>query len=641
VVATDVAVVYDAADTAAHVQPLAGDLVAGGPSPLASFACGEILAAVLTDQAFYVYDALLDVWQVQAYDFPPDYAYFSGMIMGADHTAAVLGRDGGAPSLNLAYSGVTHGFAHREDGANRVQGHSELDHGFAGFVGEGDTITGLLGYSALTGSFRFEAQPAGVEYGSAPDVDRARREACTVWAAAGNQNRGRIAQREHLWVYDTLTGLWTHETVDYDYPAVDHHGPWTGGRLATTFLYASGDDDALEARTVWSPGGLDVMDLQMRPSSLVSVLVGGQVVGLQARDNPQDPARWWLASRDHPAGLELQATRRWSADLIAGDRWLQWTAYDGESDQVDLFFYHGPGNSVQSVTVRDGTYATSLAGTHVQCVTARDGGVDVVFYSALLDQLAIRTMPDAYAYTRFSDDLALCYASGVADFLFDAETGEVHARGLAYDPDTAVADEVAVGVDPAAGTAEAYSGITHAWSTVDLGGDAEATAGALVAGAWRTDRSRYAAFDAVGGGWTELVPTDAYRAEVGERTMVVRDSDRVWAYTPLDATPVADRHAAGESEPAADLARAAAGVRCHPNPFNGRAVIEGTVPVATRVTVDVTDLRGRRIAVLVDAERPAGPLVVPWDTRRLASGVYLVRVRIGGATAVRKVTLAR
>jgi hypothetical protein len=81
------------------------------------------------------------------------------------------------------------------------------------------------------------------------------------------------------------------------------------------------------------------------------------------------------------------------------------------------------------------------------------------------------------------------------------------------------------------------------------------------------------------------------------------------------------------------------------------AVRHGTVafslPRAGAVTLDVIDLRGRRVATLVDgAAYAAGRHELAWTAggaagRTLPSGVYLVRLRNGGETAVARVAVVR
>jgi len=84
----------------------------------------------------------------------------------------------------------------------------------------------------------------------------------------------------------------------------------------------------------------------------------------------------------------------------------------------------------------------------------------------------------------------------------------------------------------------------------------------------------------------------------------------------------------------------------YPNPFNAETFIGYRLPGASHVHLAVYDVRGERVAVLEDNERPEGFHTVRWngrDTsgRKVASGIYFCRLEAGGATAVRRLIILR
>jgi hypothetical protein len=87
------------------------------------------------------------------------------------------------------------------------------------------------------------------------------------------------------------------------------------------------------------------------------------------------------------------------------------------------------------------------------------------------------------------------------------------------------------------------------------------------------------------------------------------------------------------------------GAVAEPNPFDAGTSIRWSLPAPARVRVGVYDLGGRRVASLLDEERPAGAGSVHWDARddrgrAVPAGVYFVRVGVpGGATSRRIVRL--
>ncbi len=72
-----------------------------------------------------------------------------------------------------------------------------------------------------------------------------------------------------------------------------------------------------------------------------------------------------------------------------------------------------------------------------------------------------------------------------------------------------------------------------------------------------------------------------------------------------------------------------------PNPFNPRTEIRYDLPLGGKTTLEVFDVRGRRIKTLVEAQLPPGPQKAVWDGRdadggEVAAGVYLYRLAVDG-----------
>ena len=80
-----------------------------------------------------------------------------------------------------------------------------------------------------------------------------------------------------------------------------------------------------------------------------------------------------------------------------------------------------------------------------------------------------------------------------------------------------------------------------------------------------------------------------------------------------------------------------------PNPLSSRTSVRYSIPRRTEVDLSIFDVRGRRVARLVDGIRDAGWHEVAWSRgsthRRLAAGVYLVSLRSGAEVTTRKVVL--
>lgn len=84
----------------------------------------------------------------------------------------------------------------------------------------------------------------------------------------------------------------------------------------------------------------------------------------------------------------------------------------------------------------------------------------------------------------------------------------------------------------------------------------------------------------------------------------------------------------------------------YPNPFNSGTTIKYHLPKAGKVSVEVYDISGQEIRVLVDGENTAGEHQVIWDGRdrygnQVPSGLYLYQLRLGSYCEVKKMLLIK
>ena len=79
----------------------------------------------------------------------------------------------------------------------------------------------------------------------------------------------------------------------------------------------------------------------------------------------------------------------------------------------------------------------------------------------------------------------------------------------------------------------------------------------------------------------------------------------------------------------------------YPNPFNPQATITYDLPTDAPVRLEVFDLLGRRVALLVDAPVRAGTHQVRFDGSRLASGLYLYRMQALGQVRTGRMLLVK
>jgi hypothetical protein len=79
----------------------------------------------------------------------------------------------------------------------------------------------------------------------------------------------------------------------------------------------------------------------------------------------------------------------------------------------------------------------------------------------------------------------------------------------------------------------------------------------------------------------------------------------------------------------------------YPNPFNPLTSIEYALPEAAKVRVEVYNVLGQVIDVLVDGDQEAGFHKVTWDASDMASGVYFYRINANTFTSTKRMVLMK
>ncbi len=79
----------------------------------------------------------------------------------------------------------------------------------------------------------------------------------------------------------------------------------------------------------------------------------------------------------------------------------------------------------------------------------------------------------------------------------------------------------------------------------------------------------------------------------------------------------------------------------HPNPFNPTTIIKYDLPQATYVKLVVYNVRGQKVATLVDGLVEVGHQQVVWNAKDISSGIYFYKITAGNFTNMRKMILLK
>ena len=79
----------------------------------------------------------------------------------------------------------------------------------------------------------------------------------------------------------------------------------------------------------------------------------------------------------------------------------------------------------------------------------------------------------------------------------------------------------------------------------------------------------------------------------------------------------------------------------YPNPFNPATTISYDLPESGRVLLEVYNIHGQLVEMLVNEFQQAGTRTVAWDASGFSSGVYLYRIAVGEHAVVKKAILLK
>lgn len=128
---------------------------------------------------------------------------------------------------------------------------------------------------------------------------------------------------------------------------------------------------------------------------------------------------------------------------------------------------------------------------------------------------------------------------------------------------------------------------------------------------------------------------------VGSRNSTFDDQDRgyLWVFNGLLPST-------GLEDEKLPLPRSFSLQQNYPNPFNPSTTISFSLSKRSLMRLEVFNISGQRVRVLVDSEHPAGSHRITWDGKDfsgklLPSGVYLYKLQVGDEVETKRMTLIR
>jgi len=147
------------------------------------------------------------------------------------------------------------------------------------------------------------------------------------------------------------------------------------------------------------------------------------------------------------------------------------------------------------------------------------------------------------------------------------------------------------------------------------------------------------------GGTFVPFPTDEPVAETFYRlTLRAQDATGLQGVRSMDVLPDSVQPGTTDAAPAPAAPLRLLGAT--PNPFNPSTHIRFELAAAAHVSLEIEDVRGRRVRTLWDGDLPPGPHAAHWDGRSRTgvlapSGVYLARLHSGSSTVACRLVLLR
>lgn len=196
----------------------------------------------------------------------------------------------------------------------------------------------------------------------------------------------------------------------------------------------------------------------------------------------------------------------------------------------------------------------------------------------------------------------------------------------------------------------ATANVTNTYSTGAVTGNLEVgglignneTLGTVTTSYWDTESSGQTAGAGIGGegGITGLSTADM-TGDTAKDNMFGFDFDETWALTESYPALSWEQTATSISDNDMQLPNMVTLNQNYPNPFNPTTSIKYGLPSDSEVRLDIYNITGQHMAMLLNGRQSAGFHVVTFDAAQYSSGLYLYRIQTNSGTVTRKMMLVK
>ena len=600
------------------------------------------LAYFITDQFLYVFDAAIGSWVTYPVTLPDAYASTSGWVMD-DYVGIALNRDYPALPRNITYSAHTTSFNEIDRGATRTTPY--MDHGFARAMPVGDDFR-LVGYSAYDNQFDVVDYTtiAGENAIGANNAGNRPADEFTVYMESFRYAESYDFMEANFYAYDTRYGNWNHKYVYFDYDDEYYAGGCVyGGQVASDYSRNKADDSP--RLFLFGGSGGVYRDFSTSHDIYDSWSLRGGGDCFMCWD---DRSAWaYNVFEDYGATLNWIGENK--TNVYSGQDYFTITRWSDTSATMRTYFYNSRTNNWQYVDLPEHHTDDGLDRAHYYLHIANPENI-AVYYSSYLDRIISYDFPDGSRSFKMCGNLA--YARTATESgIFDGLNGSVHVLDFDFHDggQHGLGTNSAVFYDDNVMTAYGYSNLYDHFTTQSYTEDILYCRDTGYIGIMANNGYyKIYTYNGLTDAWVEMSPPGLHQSLVlAEKTAVMfrtqskSGPDHVYAFDPESVVVDVDTEEIGHKLPDRFALS-----QNHPNPFNPVTTIEYSLPVRSRVAIEIHNILGQRIRTLVDRDMPAGSYTVTWDGTddsgsRVASGVYLYRIDAADFVSTKKMILLK